>query len=217
MSYKTSFKRLIWSVLPWHGMKFVTVHLAAWRPLTSISGTCLRMFHHMSASFTIVCLTARRPSTSTSRIHLRTFHHMSVRFSIVHLSVRRFSTAHTPLYECELCDRSAARRPSTSISGIRQRIFSCLKCHWTYFSNLLTALNLILIYHRVNRIRPYKDSMVGAEAMRTLPELGTSTKKPLFKSSNSGLGQRTTLLLGIHFVALWELNLYQEAVMNARR
>lgn len=85
MSYKTSFKGLIRSMLPQHGVNFVTVRLAARRPLTSISGIRPRMFHHMS-----------------------------VRFSIIHLAARRLSTAHTPSYVCELCDRSFGSQKALS-------------------------------------------------------------------------------------------------------
>lgn len=77
MSYKTSFKGLIRSVLPRPGVNFVAVRLAARRPSTSISGTRPRMFHHMSVSSVTICL-----------------------------AVRRLSTAHTLSYECELCNHS---------------------------------------------------------------------------------------------------------------
>lgn len=114
MSYETSFKGLIRSVLPRRGVNFVTVCLAARRPSTSIFGTRPEMLHHMSMSSAIARLSARRPFTSIPGIRPRMFHHMSVRFSIVHLAVRRLSTTHTPSYKCELCHRSFGSQKALS-------------------------------------------------------------------------------------------------------
>lgn len=85
MSYKTSFKGTIQSMSLRRGVNFVTICLAARRPLTSIPGIRPRMFHHMS-----------------------------VRFSTFHLPVRRLSTAHTLSYKCELCDRSFGSQKALS-------------------------------------------------------------------------------------------------------
>lgn len=128
----------------------------------------------------------------------------------------RDSPAHALSYECELCNRSFGSQKALDQHLRDSPAHSQLpKTPLNRFSNHLTALHLILIYHWMNCIRPYKDSVVGVETMRTTPELGTSTRKRLLKGSSSGLGQRMTLLLRIHFVALWGLNLYQEAVLNS--